>query len=791
MIFLSYRARWVMVWLMTVCGALALQGRADEWRIPGATIRFELRVHARPSATSAGYFVTLPDGGLLPTNHPTPHVFTADGRSVASYVMWHHAESELAIVFAEASGTRQFHVYIEPASRYRLWTPDSDLTPSVIKAVDPTRSGLGAARTLRRMGSVGSLVHYTNHRGVSRAPLSVGLDPSGRPRPAAFYVLAHVQSRDPGWTWIVLGVISGESEVYVNGSRLNPRRQSDRPGGTGDFAEIRAGPNRIEMLHSAPGDTPFETGLLWMAWRTPNATESELGGPREDGRGPQLDARVINQHEILRSGSCVLTGARTRTGAPVALLRHEPAKVFWFEDETPLLVYAFSAVTEHHSPDTTYRWRLPDGVAVEGASMWWIFPGKTEQRVELQAENAQGRTRTQYRFFTHSTRTTRLGDAVDRRDFRRALWQMVQAFPERHPAISRWDQAYWRNLLRTAEPGRGYPLYRDLFERQSAALARALTTDEVHALQDVFLDTAARLDARDALAWVQRFRQDTPGGLRRNELTLRAGEIFLHYLDDADRAVAIFESFHRQDDVVGLAARVQLGDAALMADDLNEAVEHLAAAQQRARVWRNQPAQAARGRPAAGDAAGRMEQLLQQMGRTVVGVGSSQQDWRLHAMLDATAAETVRSLLAQRYYPEAREALRLWMLSAPISRVSADQLIVEAIWWSAIDDHHRAANLLRAFCETVEASPYLPEAAILALRAMAAADWTDEQQKAFGDRMRRKLEFHPVAERIDRFLETGDDTLWSDEAMAEWYREHIGLEPRIRPLPRPPEEDND
>ena len=289
----------------------------------------------------------------------------------------------------------------------------------------------------------------------------------------------------------------------------------------------------------------------------------------------------------------------------------------------------------------------------------------------------------------------------------------------------------------------------------------------------MFLDTAARLDARDALEWIQRFRTETMAGLRRDELALRAGEIYLHYLDQPEQAIQIFDAFKQRDGWIGQLARVQRGDAALMAGELNEAVEHYAEAQNRARAMRNQPVRSSRDRPAPGDTAERMEQLLRQMGRTVVGLGTEHQDWRLHAMLDATASETVRSLLAQAYFPEAREALRLWILSAPISRVSADQIVVESRWWNEIDDHHRASNLLQAFCDTVEASPYLPEAAVLALHTMQRAEWPDEERRAFGKRMASKLEFHPVAERITRFGETGDETLWTVEEMDEWYRTHV------------------
>lgn len=755
------------------------------WRVPEAPIRFELSVRHAPTHEAAGYFVEIPDGGLLPGPNPVPRVFTADGAPVESYTLWHNPATRMALVFAEHSQASDYHVYVSGATRYRLWTPETDLAPSVIKTTDPSRAGVNVARGLRNMGRVDAAVHHINHPGVPRARLSVGWDPTGRPKPASFYLLAHVVSADPGRFWISPGTIEGEGEVYINGQRLGSRRRSNKPGGVGDWAEIKPGPNRVEVFHSAPGTEAFRSGMMWLAWRPPNATVHELGGPGADG-APQLEARLIENHEIMRSGKCVIQTARSRDGAPVALLRHGDAKVFWFENETPLLVYQFNSISENHPEGTQVVWAPASGVTVEDPSLWWIYPGFTEQRLELTVTGPAGRTRTAYPFYTFSSRATSLNSVADRRDYRRALWDMLRAYPPRHAAVDRWDPAVWRNLLRTVEPGRGYPLFVDLFERHGDVLRAKISRGEWESLQDMFLDTAPRFDAPDALAWIERFRRAAPDGRRRDELTVREAEIHMHYLDDLDTAHDMLVAFARREDDIGQAARLRLGDLALMEGDLNLATQYYADAQVRARRMRSATVTGGEGDRTA---AGRMEALLRQMGRTVVGAGmdpNQAQDWRTRVMLDVAASETVRSLLEQQYLPEAREALRLWELTAPISRISADQLLLEARFWRTVGDARRAMNLLRAFCDTVEASAFLPQAAPLLIHMMREVELPDEVVRDYAETLKKRLEFHPVKDEIDRILSPEMEVERVTVEMDEWYRKWVS--PDARRAPRPSRE---
>ncbi len=734
--------------VLLIAGGVCTYGA---WRVPEAPVRFELELTIAPSYDSAGWFVEIPDGGLLPSGSALrTQVFAGDGTALESYVLWHSAERSLALVLAHASGVRRAVVYVSPAPRYRLWTPDSGLSPGAILATDPTRSGLAAARLLAALGRVPGTVHYGQLPHSDRAPLHIPGDLTGRPRPAAFYLLAHLASSDPGRTWIAPFLQSGESEVRVNGSVLESHKRIEKWGGTGDWVEIRPGPNRLEILHSAPGVQPFtSTAQLFMTWRTPNASMAELGGVRSEAvpmaGTSRVETRVVQQREIMRSGTCTIRSAQTRTGAPAALIQYPPPMVFGFENETPLLVYAFETPGGTSPEDTVCTWRFANGISTVGRETSWIYPGFQEHQVTLTAASAAGQTVAVKPFYTYSARGANLNSGQDRRDFRRALLSMARAHPEAHPAVATWDPAYWRNLMRTLEFGKGYPLLLELFLRHRHAMAMRMTPLEIERLQDVFLDVAMRLNPRESLEWIKTFGETTADDGRRDELAATAAEVYMHCLGDYETAERLLRARARQEDSDGQRRlRIRLGDLALIQGDLNTATRYYAEAQNRARAQRNRQV-----------AMTVSERLRQAAVRSQAGAEPEmppRHDWRLRALRDAAASEAVRSLLNQGYGLEARQALRDWELNMPLSKISGDFILLEAMLYRTLPDPLRAIRMLQAFCDTGVSSNYLPEAAPLLLELMREAGESPEKIRRYAERFRETLEFHPAARDLERLI---------------------------------------
>ncbi len=748
----AYRKRSVRISILSMMIALFplfICAEEDErtWRVAQAPLRFSLQVDRSPTHPSAGYFVEILDGGLLPEPAFRTYAFSENGTPLDSYVLWHNPEGKLALVIEYAENTSQIELYLQQAQQYRLWSTTTDLTPSGILVTDPTTASFDAAADLAQFGRVNHRVHYLQKAGVRRAPLSIGGDETGRPRPASFYHLVHVVSQDPGRTWIAPFILEGDSYIRVNRQRLSPYERIEKWGGTGDWVDIQEGPNLLEIFHTVPGERPFyedTRGLVYLTWRTPNATMEELGGVRSDelpmAGTSRMETRVIRENEIMQSGHTSVAHITARNHIPIGLIQYEEPRVFWVEEEVPLLIYHFEARLPP-GQQADFTWVLPDGTRQAGKRLKWIFPALQEYTIQLQTTSARGTLSQDYVFFGFSTRETRLDRSSDLQAFRAALLNMVTNIPAESEAIFAWPASIWRNLIRTLEPQQDPMLLEVLFTYHENAMAEHLSEPEMHALQDVFIERKAAINPEHALRWIRRFGRSAEDETRRDMLTIQMAEVYLFYLHDLDRAEEILRDSERARlDTPQRLLRIRLGDIALLRGDLNLATRYYAEVQNHTRMRR------AEGNP-----------LLQEAIRPLLGPATEQElshDWRVRAVVETAASESVQSLLAQDYVWEAREMLYEWERHIPLSKISGDFLLRKAQLYARMQNPIPAIRMLRAFCTTVEGSNYLPEAAMMLLEMMRTHDWPHDEIREIGEKLQDQLAFHPVASEIQDFLES-------------------------------------
>src|SRR4051812_8146400 len=88
----------LLVFTAPAAGAAPVTG---EWRVPEAALRYKLTIYLRPSHPSAGYYVHLPDGGLLRNAIPSTTVVTDAGKEVPSFLLWQNPETGFSLVFAD------------------------------------------------------------------------------------------------------------------------------------------------------------------------------------------------------------------------------------------------------------------------------------------------------------------------------------------------------------------------------------------------------------------------------------------------------------------------------------------------------------------------------------------------------------------------------------------------------------------------------------------------------------------------------------------------------------------
>ena len=714
--------------------ALVLPAPAAEWQVDKAPIRFTLRPVGSPTHPEAGYIAHLPDGGLLPRPHPRTQVVTESGTPLDSYALFHNRETGLWIVFSTPPRSQSVHVYVTGSERLPLWTPGSGLRPGPLLAADPGTRGLSAAKALSKLGQIGPSVFVQRKAGIPIAPLSIGGDESGRPRPTSFYLHAYLATTDPGRTWIAPFFIEGVHEVRVDGKNLAPKTRTDKWGGSGDWFNLGEGFHRVEMFTASADSGRYDTrefrGHQYLTWRTPNMPADELGGERgahlPDPGTSMWETRIIEDHEIVKSGQCVLEAAAARDGGPVACFTFKSAQNFWFEGEEQLAVYLFDAVGHGNPDDTQYLWSLEGNSRASGKSITWLVPGLREHRVTLTTVSAKGKSTCSVPFFGYSTIPTSMDNANDRRAFRLAMQTVLAAYPAQPDPTARWSDAYWNNLVRTVEYGKGYPLLRDLLGKRAKTAAKKLSAENVIMMQDILVDVAARVDPAEGLKWIVAFHRSTASAARRTELEIKEAEVFMVYLDQAQKAAKKLSRIARRADEQGYRAKIRMGDLYLNRGELNQATQYYAEVQRHVRHERNT-------RTPAGQ-------------RTIDG-------WKVGALRDASHSETVAALVNQEEYLLARQALDRWERQFPLSKISEDFVLQEARLYMAITDWKRARWLLEPYCMHVDASSFLPDAAVALMKSMKKMKEPREKMSEVASALKRRLEFHPVARELEGYID--------------------------------------
>ncbi len=760
---------------------------AQDWHVDKAPIRFELRITEHPTHQGSGYFVSLPDGGLLPGPCPVTRVVTGDGRPIESCALWHNPESRMGMVFSDAgfSGGVVF-VYVIGAKNYSLWHSKSAIKPSAILASAPGSDKMADAQALASFGRVGRNVMYWNRAGANRAPLCIEGDLAGRRRPGAFYLLAHVITDDPGRTWIAPFTQHGETRVRVNGSIITPHRRIDKWGGTGQWVDLESGLNRIEVFQTAPGSGDYSGkygGLMYLTWRTPNASMRELGGVRSEAvpmaGTSRMETRVLRKDEVVRSGGAVVESARSMSGGPLAVINAAATQVFWVDKEMPLFLYKLSAAQDGNPQETRYEWEFGDGARAAGGVVYWLLPGYMEHKIRLSAETDTGKSETVVYLYAFSHVSTSLNNPDDRKAYRSAMLQMLQAYSGNSEALATWDVAYWNNLLRTMDFGSGYEILLFLFEEYYTSVSARLAPRQIVILQEMFLDAASGAAPKDALKWLRKFHDDTEDEDRHKHLVVREAEIHAHYLDDFATAKQLLAPLSRNADYIGQLARIRLGDIAFMEGDLNLATRSYANVQSLVRHDRKMagdiyddlaegvttaPVEVRKGpltvaEKLKADREKFMEASRRQKEKFAATVGRSGNAasrpaalWKLGSLLDASASENVKQLITDGYWLEARQSLDVWERELPLSKIAGDYILQESRLYFVTGNPRRAYGMLRAYCDQVDASSYLPEAAKLVLACMKDLQFPPEEISSYGKKLRERLEFHPAADDIEVIL---------------------------------------
>jgi hypothetical protein len=740
---------------------VAAQG---DWAAPGAKIRYSLKITETPEVPECGYFVHLPDGGLLGGKPPVTTAIAPDGRTLESRLMWHSVERGFYLVIQDpGAGAKSLDVYVSDTGKPNYWTPESALRPGSVLCTLPGTASMATAKSLSNFATLPRSMSVNLHNGIPRAAFSIGGDLLFRPPPWVFYMMGNIVAKSAGEFWIVPFTKHGSTVMLVNGREITPTNQMPGWGGTGAFVQLQEGINRIEVYQTATAQV--NDGIFFLAWAP----------PYEQFRKPVQNARGAVGVDIVRSGSAQLTLVKSQNGSAVAAGVAQPDLLFWLEDEPPLVTYEFSALTEGNPPDTKYTWIFPGNATVEGPKAPWIFPANTETSVTLVAKSGKGVSTAEIPFYAQSFSPADLNLPTHNRLFREALVQMLRSYPAQADALRQWSVGHWNNLFRTLEFNQSRELLELLFQKHGPAIANQLQPSQILWLQNMLLTELETNDPAGAAKWFEYFKVNFKTAETAQRLKLREAEMAIYATGDFEKAQAILNPMNTKESALAGKAQIRLGDIEFLKGNLNGATAFYSQAQALAKARRNAPnaSSASTGglaanaalikdepKPAAPVAtptpattfAAKIQQRNEARDAAKTQRESAKGLAKAGAIQDVSFSENVATLLEGNYMLEASQALEAWEEEFPLSKVSGDYIVREAQWNAKAGNHKRAVAMLTAYCSQIDASSFLPKAVTQLIESSAQVPESKAKTREVAESVLSRMKFHPVAAQLEEYL---------------------------------------
>jgi hypothetical protein len=529
------------------------------------------------------------------------------------------------------------------------------------------------------------------------------------------YIIA--SSAGPHWFAPIVLQTGTANSVRVNGTAITISKLNDKWGGTGAMVQLQQGLNRLEIFQTGSG--PAHAGLCYMTWRPPNHTP--------DSRN---ETRVVDENEIARSGNCNLSGIQSRDGSPIASAQLTPTLSFWFENEDPLVIYNLKALSAANPADTNYTWIFPDKTSVISGDTNWIFPGLADNTIKLVATSPKGTSESTISFFASPQPPADMNKPEHCAAFRDALTAKTLACGKNSSLLNAWSPACWNTIMRTIDLGHGSQLLSLLLKDHWSVTKLKLTSEQIHSLQESLLHFTIHNNPQEAIQSLEAFLANTNNPTERDELMLRAAEIYIYYLKDKTKANNILAALTPKKTEISDVAYIRLGDIALMEGNLNKATAYYGDIENRIRARRNAT-------PAT---------------QPAPGATKAPDKEKFAALQEVSFAENTRTLIQGGYLNEAHQNLRSWERSFPLAKISSDYILRESEFYLKSGDPKRARAMLEAYCREIDTSSFLPNAASLLIKCVKDSKESRDSVRELIENLNARLKYHPVSAELEAFL---------------------------------------
>ena len=775
-----------------------------KWHSPTAEICFEMKITSPLTDPSAGIVAVVPDCGLLPKNQFKVEVFDENGKLLKHEFLWHNPKEGLAVVF-EPAETENVFLYVSASPEKMRFARlggasgearASAFRPSLLLYVRNGNAGLEQAHVLADKPPVGDDIYFTIVDSVYHSYCPVGRDEN-----VSSYYTGWFNAKKPGKTYFYTCSKDG-SEFFIDGKlgySWPGIHERDNYAGKGQWINLEPGLHKIEYFH-------FNVTLLGreahLGWQLPG--ERQVDDPKVKGRKNLDVTGPMQPDDFIHSGRTELNRAFSKKGPlvffyPVWESFIQAAKTdlvymhLWDSlvlpgKEKPVCLFRFEPVGADTLPKSAVcSWDFGKGRIVTGKSVFWLFGGYDDQKVTLNISSGGFNSSATRIFFPKSRDPAREPPRVSvltsegRAQFRAVYQAMVSATPNNKRPCEDWNETMWEGfsavLDRETEPS----FLSAIMERSGEDLKR-VPEEFRWKIEDRIIEIARRGEPKKTLAWAELYEKGEKDDKRIAHWKAKKIEIALYDLNDLGSARIYAGQFTvRRDDKYSSVLRlIRMGDVECFNNNFEAARRIYLQAQELyaaggVEAKEAKPAQAPFDTGFANQAPPRREGAKKQKERSTdtnaapakkTGGGPparkpqvnrsevlarSTNDWRTLAVQQAAYYATVQNFVDQDAYEDARATLDQWELEFPITKLTGDYLLAEALYYVALNNYRAAVSILANYRAAVEISNELPRAMRMELFCLTKMN-RDKEARAFARTIIERLPRHELADEMRNLL---------------------------------------
>ncbi|MFA5344074.1 MAG: hypothetical protein WC381_08930 [Kiritimatiellia bacterium] len=793
----------IIIWVLIFIGGIAVRAQ-EPWPVAGAAARFEVRIASRPTTPAAGIVAVLPDSGILPRGKLKADVMGDAGNPLKANLLWHNPDEGLALVFEDTPAERAV-IYVSSSAEYPK--PAAPLRPSLMLFV---RNGgtpsLEQAHALAEKMPAGPGIYFTLVERIGHT-----ISPVGRDEQTSSYYSGWFQVQRAGKTYFYT-VSKDGSEFSIDGKPVYSwpglhTRDGGKHGEKGAWIDLAAGAHRIEYYHFAQALNGRESLLGWQ-----QAGEPQPKNPKNPNFPNPKVTGMMTESDFVHSGSATLASAASRQGPLAVISQHWEAIVQ--TGQSPVCLFKFEAFGGEQLPtNTVFEWDFGGARKLKGPQAEWLYGGTGNQRVTLTISGGNGKSTCSKLFFPKSMDPAKeppqlsINQAEDRSRVRDIFLAMCRATPAGKRPCELWNATLWEGFMGVLDAQTGYALLSELFERSHPDILNQDNTRR-WLLEDAFFTALRQADQKLTAAWLDRFEKDEKDPARLGEWKARRVEFYIFEADNLAQARLAAKAFadaakgQQQSEL----AMIRMGDVELFAGHQDLALRFYAQAQELG--WRttaasvpltaaisNRPPAGAKvetkppngktagpadkktARPPAGAATKKSanqpsdKEKLPSVSSVAADTPPAIDAWKVAAVRESSFYATVRDLIGQADYGDARKTLDQWELELPLNKLAGDFPLAEAEYYMALKQFKRARKILMTYRQSVDLSNTLPQVMKMELYCLTQLD-RDKEARELGALIVKRLPNHPLAEEVKGLLtaaaEDGKLTVDVDAWSRDW-----------------------